>query len=79
MLLTSIQLAIANGEIAPDKVRVYWIESRADGTSDVLPVDFDAQGLPNNSTLAGAFNEAVALGRQLLMKQMGSQNKVSEP
>lgn len=74
VLLTSVQLAIANGEIAPDMVRVYWVEAREDGTSDVLPVDFDRQGRANNSMLAGAFIEAVKLGRQLLAKQMVKKN-----
>jgi predicted ATPase len=77
VLLTSVQLAIANGEISPDMVRVYWVESREDGTSDVLPVDFNDKGQPNDSTLASAFNEAVMLGRQLLAKQMAMRNKAA--
>lgn len=70
VLLTSVQLAIAKGEITPDMVRVYWVESRADGTSDAIPVDFDGQGRPTNTTLIGAFNEAIELGQELMTKQM---------
>ncbi|MEW5546240.1 AAA family ATPase [Pseudomonas soli] len=70
ILLTSIQLAIANGEIAADLVRVYWVESRADGTSDAVPVSFNDKGQPDNTALAGAFGEALKLGQQLLNQQL---------
>ncbi len=73
VLLSSVQLAIANGDIAADDVRVYWVASRSDGTSDALPVDFDAQGMPTNMALVGAFGEAVELGRALMMKQLAGQ------
>jgi predicted ATPase len=73
VLLTSVQLAIANGEIAPEMVRVYWVESRPDGTSDVFPVDFDAQGMPTSMELVGAFSEAVDLGQALMVKQLAGQ------
>jgi predicted ATPase len=69
VLLMSVQLAIASGEIAPDMVRVYWVESRA-GTSDATPVDFDDQGRPTNTAIVGAFDEAIRLGHELVLKQM---------
>lgn len=72
VVLTSVQLAIASGTITPDKVRVYWVESRADGTSDAIPVDFDEKGRPNSSALVGAFNEAIQLGQELILKQMST-------
>lgn len=70
VLLTSVQLAIANGDISPEKVRVYWVESRSDGTSDAIPVDFDDKGRPNKSALIGAFDEAIQLGQALISKQL---------
>lgn len=70
VLLTSVQLAIANGDISPEMVRVYWVESRTDSTSDAVPVDFDAQGRPLNSALVGAFGEAIQLGQELITKQL---------
>lgn len=70
VLLTSFQLAIARGDITADKVRVYWIEAKTDGTSDIFPVDFDENGLPNNTALVGAFKEAVELGRELMVAQL---------
>ena len=70
VLLTSVQLAIANGDIAPEDVRVYWVESRSDGTSDAIAVDFDELGRPDSSTLAVAFDEALDLGQKLLEQQM---------
>jgi predicted ATPase len=71
VLLTSIQLAIARGDIAHDKVRVYWVESGTDGTGNLYPVDFDSNGLPTTTVLADAFREAVDLGRELMMRQLG--------
>ncbi len=70
VLLMSVQLAIAEGKITPDMVRVYWVESRPDGTSDAIPVDFDDQGRPTSTALIGAFNEAVRLGRELMTNQL---------
>lgn len=70
VLLTSIQLAIARGEITPGMVRTYWVESRPDGTSDAVPVDFDDQGRPTSTAMIGAFDEAIRLGQELVMMQM---------
>jgi AAA domain, putative AbiEii toxin, Type IV TA system len=70
VLLMSVQLAIAKGELAPDMVRVYWIESRSDGTSDATPVGFDDKGRPMNTALIGAFDEAIQLGQELVTRQM---------
>lgn len=69
VLLTSIQLAIARGELEHGRVKVYWIEARSDGTSDALPVTFDAHGRPNSSALTDAFGEAISLGQDLLRQQ----------
>jgi hypothetical protein len=70
VLLMSVQLAIAKGEIDPDMVRVYWVESRSDGTSDAVAVDFSEEGQPVGSALAGAFGEAVGLGQELVLRQI---------
>jgi predicted ATPase len=70
VLLTSIQLAIANGELKPEMVRVYWVEARGDGTSDAVSIDFDEAGRPSNSALTVAFNEAIELGQALMTKQL---------
>ena len=70
VLLTSVQLAIANGDLSPEDVRVYWVESLRNGTSDAIPVDFDENGRPTNSVLASAFNEAIQLGQELITKQL---------
>jgi predicted ATPase len=72
VLLMSIQLAIASGQIPSEKVRIYWVESRSDGTSDIVPVDFDNRGRPTNTALVGAFDEAIRLGQALIMQQISS-------
>jgi hypothetical protein len=70
VLLRSVQLAIAKGDILPAMVRVYWVESHADGTSDAVAVDFDEQGRPTNTALIAAFDEAVQIGQELWPMQM---------
>lgn len=70
VLLMSLQLAIARGEIAADRVRVYWVEGRADGTSEAVPVDFDESGQPSISALTAAFGEVSSLGQQLVAEQI---------
>lgn len=75
VLLTSIQLAIAKGKIPADLVRVYWIESSLDGTSDALPVNFNSNGQAENSTLSEAFSEAVQLSHELISMQLSALKK----
>jgi hypothetical protein len=70
VLLRSVQLAIAKGDIPHDHVRVYWVESISDGTSDAVAVDFNDLGKPNNSALMGAFEEAIRLGKELAKLQL---------
>lgn len=75
VLLTSIQLAIAEGEIPADLVRVYWVESCQDGTSDAFPVSFNENGQAENSMLSEAFSEAVQLSHKLIGMQLSSLGK----
>lgn len=70
VLLSSIQLAIAQGEIKADDVQIYWIESKEDGTGSALPVNFNNNGEPDSSLLAGAFGEALKIGQQLIEVQL---------
>lgn len=70
VLLMSIQLAIAKGEIPHDYVRVYWIEASKDGTSDGVAVDFDKAGRPDSSAMISAFEEAVRIGNELVTVQL---------
>jgi hypothetical protein len=70
VLLTSIQLAIAKGEILPEKVVVYWVESRDDGTSDAIQVNFLADGRPTDPSLLPAFEEVLRLGHELTKIQL---------
>ena len=75
VLLTAVQLAIANGEIPAEDVKVYWVEPQADGTSDAVPVTFNSLGQPETSTLSDAFGEALRLGQRLLSIQLRSATK----
>ncbi|MFM5717846.1 AAA family ATPase [Aeromonas caviae] len=70
VFLTSLQLEIAKGKISNDMVRLYWIESQSDGTSDIIPIDFDENGRPNSSILLTAFQEAVNISQELISTQL---------
>ncbi|MBC8641972.1 AAA family ATPase [Caballeronia sp. EK] len=72
VLPTSVQLAIVKGEIPAESVRVYWVESRLDGKSEAVPVDFDSQGRPTGTALMSAFEEAFNLGQELISKQLST-------
>lgn len=70
VLLSSIQLAIAKGQISHDKVQVYWVESGLNGKSEIHPVDFNEFGQPTNTVLMGAFQEVIDIARLLMKTQM---------
>lgn len=70
VFLTSLQLEIAKKNISHDMVRLYWIESKTDGTSDVIPIDFDENGRPNSPILLTAFQEAVNISQELISTQL---------
>lgn len=70
VLLSSIQLAIVQGQIKADDVQVYWVESREDGTGSAMAVNFNANGEPDSSLLTGAFGEALRIGQQLVEAQL---------
>jgi hypothetical protein len=69
VLLTSVQLAVAKGVLDPGMVRIHWVEARSNGTSDVSSVELDEFGRPNGTAIAGAFEEAVRIGHELLVAQ----------
>lgn len=70
VLLSSIQLAIAQGLISSESVQIYWVESRDDGTGAAMPVNLNNNGEPDNSILAGAFGEALHIGQKLVEAQL---------
>ena len=70
VFLTSLQLEIAKKNISNDMVRLYWVESKSDGTSDIIPIDFDEHGRPNSPILLTAFQEAVNISQELISTQL---------
>lgn len=70
VLMMSVQLAIAEGRINASDVRIYWVEGREDGTSDVVPIDLDEKGRPMNSAMVDAFEEVIELGQKLSRIQL---------
>lgn len=65
VLLMCVQLAVAEGRIAPDQVGIYWVEAQQDGTSDARLVELDRLGRPTSAVMAGAFEQAIKLGEAL--------------
>lgn len=71
VVLASVQLAIARGTIPPERVRIYWVESTSDGTSQLFPVDFDVLGRPTSPIIVDAFAQAIRLGDELIKVRRG--------
>jgi len=62
--LLSMQIALVEGKISPDDIRVYWIEQTAAGSS-LLPIEFDSEGYPSAGWPEGVFREALGQARRL--------------
>lgn len=71
VVLASVQLAIARGELSPERVRVYWVEANAQGISQIYPVDFDVLGRPTSPVMVDAFAQAIQLGDELMKVRRG--------
>jgi len=68
-LLLRVQLAVASGQLTPDRVVVYWIRQLEDGRSQAERIDFDQFGRPSGNWPPGVFQEDLAQARQLISKQ----------
>lgn len=66
VLLTAVQLAVAEERLRPDQVRIYWVQAEPDGQTTIVPVELDTLGRPTSPTLIGIFEEPARLGRKLL-------------
>lgn len=63
VLLLGVQLAVAEGEISPDRVAIYWVDQN-DGASTVYPVQVRGDGSLDGWP-PGPFGEDLALAQQL--------------
>ncbi|NVZ11674.1 ATP-binding protein, partial [Allochromatium humboldtianum] len=68
--LLSVQLAIAEGRLPPERVRVYWFDQETTGECIATPVEFDRYGRPLNAWAEASFDEEQALARRLLGQQL---------
>ena len=74
--LLRVQLAIARGELAPERVLVYWVQELEDGSGQADPITFDALGRPvGDRWPPGVFSEDVEQARQLVLER----RKVERP
>jgi hypothetical protein len=66
-LMLAVQLALAKGELTPDRVQVYWVRQQEDGQSIAEPVKLDNFGRDTSDTWPpGVFTEDARLARQIL-------------
>jgi hypothetical protein len=70
MLLLGVQLAIARGDLSPDRVCAYWVDQEEDGRSIASLVEFSEKGELRNWP-PSVFSEDKALARELLTFQLG--------
>lgn len=71
VLMSAVQLAVAEGRLSPDDVTIFWVGQRADGQGELIPVQLDELGRPTSTALMGMFDEPAKLGRQLLKARAG--------
>lgn len=69
-LLLRVQLAIVRGEVAPERVLVYWVRELEDGSSLAERITFDELGRPEGDTWPpGVFSEDIEQARQLILER----------
>ncbi|MDM8564388.1 AAA family ATPase [Candidatus Halobeggiatoa sp. HSG11] len=67
--LLRTQLEIAQGELDPELVMVYWVRQLEDGRSVAEPVTFDEKGRPQGEWPRDIFYTDVELSRQLVQER----------
>lgn len=67
-VLLAIQVALAKGELKPDKVILYWVEQNDAGSSRMTPVTFSDEGRPESDLLLHIFTDQPELTRQLSLR-----------
>ena len=68
-MLLRIQLAVADGQLDPGRVVVYWVWQYEDGRSIAEPIFFDELGRPQGNWPPGVFQEDLDQARKLVTKQ----------
>lgn len=68
-VLLRVQLAVAEGQLPPENVIVYWVRQSSDGRSRIDPVEFDPLGRPKGNWPPGVFAEDIEQARRLLEVQ----------
>jgi predicted ATPase len=69
-LVLAVQLAVARGDIPPERVCAYWIDADADGTSVAKPAEFDRRGNPDGNWPPNTFADERELARELVACQL---------
>jgi hypothetical protein len=68
--LLRVQLAIARGELPPERVLVYWVQELEDGSGQADPITFNELGQPvGDRWPPGVFSEDVEQARQLVLER----------
>jgi len=63
--LFGVQLAVARGQLEPDRVLIHWVRQDEQGYATVTPIRMDRDGRPD-AWPKGVFTEEAELARQLL-------------
>lgn len=69
--LLGVQLAVARGHLARERVRVAWVEQRADGASHVECFGLDEHGAPESEVMASVLREDDAMIEELARRRYG--------
>lgn len=78
--LLRVQLAIARGELPPERVMVYWVQELEDGSGQADPITFDPLGRPvGDRWPPGVFSEDVEQARQLVLERRKAERRQEQP
>jgi len=71
VFLLAVQLAVARGQLRPERVSLTWIDQDPMGRSTITPVELDEQGHPRDGWPAGALAADLRLAAELARHDLG--------
>lgn len=70
VLILAIQLAIARGTLDPERVAIYWLEQRENGSTYAAQIELDSFGRPDSQWPSDVFADELELSELLTEKQI---------
>lgn len=71
VFLLAVQLAVAKGHLAPDRVGLVWVDQDATGRSTITPVQLSSSGHPREGWPAAALADDLRIASELTRLDLG--------